>query len=405
MSLPDLSADQPSEPTPAEPETASEAAPAPEPSDHRPVADDQTQPAAPSPPPEADGAAPDQPTETPAEEGEATPPSTGRAGVDGAGPRRWFRRRPDSEGGRPLISGDDLDRLTADLHRLRSRLTQPSPDEARLRTRISIAARELASRAAPDGPEPWAGAAAGLIGDARRALEAGQVVDGWQLLRAAERQLVDGRESEELEDDLETTRLRLLELAPAAADKVPSRQPKDLGALRGIVRRVRGLLDSYLDELGRIVHQRSRMLGHVALLLWSVLILAGLAVSLGLPGSSPGRVLSSFGSYVTVVGLGVAGAVISRALAGENNRGQQVQAAMNPLLIHLFRLGLGGTAALVVVVLLQANVQGLLDASGPNAYPFALAAGFTERLADRVFASTERSCRDLAARSLGVDQS
>ena len=302
-------------------------------------------------------------------------------------------------------AGRDLERLTQGLYRLGARFVQASPLESRLRAEISVVTRELEVLTGEREARrrPWARAAAALLGDARSALEAGQVVDGWQLLRAAGRHIMEGHEVEELRGDLLLTRRRLAELAPNAAEQLPTRLAKDPEAVRGAVRRARGMLDAYLDELDRLVHQKARMLGHGAGLLASMLVLLGLAVLLNLPVDVGGTVLSGIGTYLTVLGLGMAGAVVSRAIAGETEEGHLVQASLNPVLVHLLRVSLGGAGALICLLYLQSGIQGLISATGLNAYPFALAAGFSERFVDRVFARTERSCTAMAARAVGIE--
>lgn len=321
--------------------------------------------------------------------------------------RRWWqtRRRETSEPARPLISSEDLERLTSDLYRIRSRLSQPSPQESRLRARLAVATRELEVLAADKATRrrPWAKASAALLGDTRTALEARQIIEGWQLLRAAERHMIEGRDAEELGDDLVAIRRRLSALAPNAAEALPTRRPKDPESARALTRRARAVLDAYLDELERLVHQKARMLGHAAVLLASMLIIGGALVLFDLPVDVEGTVLARFGTYTTIVGLGLAGAIVSRSIAGESEEGQLVQAAMNPTLIHVLRLSLGGAAALVLLLFLQSDLQGVVSAVGFNAYPFAVAAGFAERLVDRVFARTERSCEALAARAVGIE--
>ena len=110
------------------------------------------------------------------------------------------------------------------------------------------------------------------------------------------RHLVEDRAAEELEDQLALTRQRLAELAPEAASALPAPQASDLRGLRSTVRRVRGLLDAYLDELDRITDQRARMLGRIAVLLVGVLVMAGFAVAAGLPGAGAGEVLTRLGA-------------------------------------------------------------------------------------------------------------
>ena len=352
---------------------------------------------------------PDPAAATPPEE-EAAESTSGPAlaGVPGAvtrPPRRWWQRRTATGDPRPLIDGQDLERLTEGLYRIGSRFRQPSPQESRLRAQISVVTRELEVLAATKAERrrPWAVSAAALLGDARTALESGQVIDGWQLVRAAERHMIEARQVEELGDDLTVTKRRLDELSPGMAAQLPQRRTKDPEELRSALRRAQALLDAYLDEFERLVHQKARMLGHGAILLAGMVVLVGLAVLFDLPVDVGGTVLSGFGTYVTIVGLGMAGAIVSRAIAGESDQGYVVQASMNPMLVHLLRIGLGGAAALFVLLYLQSGIQGLIDATGINAYPFALAAGFGERIIDRVFARTQQSCAETASRMVGIE--
>jgi hypothetical protein len=318
--------------------------------------------------------------------------------------RRWFgRTKTDGSPSFAAEVSEDLERLTQGLYDFRSRLSQPSPNQSRLRAQISVATRELEVVAGDKTTRrrPWAKAAAGLLADARTALEAGQIVDGWQLVRAAERHMIEGRGVERLQDGLAVTRQRLKELAPGAPPTV--RSSKDVDVMRGAALRAKGMLDSYLDEFDRLVYQKARMLGHGAILLTTMLILMGAAVLFDLPVDVDGTVLSGISTYVTIVGLGIAGAIVSRAIAGESNEGHAVQAALNPILVHVLRIALGGASALVVLVFLQSGIQGLISAVGFTAYPFAVAAGFSERFVDRVFARTERSCAEMAARTAGLE--
>ena len=60
--------------------------------------------------------------------------------------------------------------------------------------------------------------------------------------------------------------------------------------------------------------------------------------------------------------------MISRALHGERNAGFRIVEATNPMFVILFRLGIGGVAALGVAVVLQSDLQGLFTAAGAAAY-------------------------------------
>jgi hypothetical protein len=92
------------------------------------------------------------------------------------------------------------------------RLRQPSPEEGRLRTRLALIGRELEAmcverEAAHNydgevdgvlGSEPFLMTAAALLTDARDALEAKEMVSCGELLRAAERAMLTGRDAETL---------------------------------------------------------------------------------------------------------------------------------------------------------------------------------------------------------------
>lgn len=322
--------------------------------------------------------------------------------------RRGWRLRRKGTGGPagPPDAGEAPDRFSGDLYRLGSKLSQPSPQESRLRARLAVATRELEVLAADRTTkrQPWAKAASALLGDTQAALEAGQVTEGWQLLRAAERQMIEGRDVDEVGDDLVAVRRRLQALAPEAAEALPARSPKDPESLRAITQRAHAILDGYLDELERLVHQKARMLGQVGVLLASMLILGGVIVLFDFPIDVDGTVMSNLRTYVTIAGLGVAGAIVSRAVLGDGEEGYLVQTALNPVLIHVLKLSLGGLAAVAALLFLQSDLQGVVTVVGFTTYPIAFAAGFAERFVDPVFARTERSCEAMAARAVGIDE-
>jgi hypothetical protein len=170
------------------------------------------------------------------------------------------------------------------------RLRQPSPEEGRLRTRLALIGRELEAMCVEreaahnydgevdgvPGSEPFLMTAAALLTDARDALEAKEMVSCGELLRAAERAMLTGRDAETLGVELRACNTQLSLLVP---DLVGSGRvgegPKAPAA--DAVKRQRRLLDSVLGEFDRQVSERARGLTHLAVVLWATVVMAGAA--------------------------------------------------------------------------------------------------------------------------------
>ena len=69
---------------------------------------------------------------------------------------------------------------------------------------------------------------------------------------------------------------------------------------------------------------------------------------------------------------------------------------MNPLQLVLLRLAFGGVVGLLLVVLLQAGVQDLVNVNARSAYFWAVLGGFSERWVDRLIDQVERSSQEAA---------
>lgn len=295
---------------------------------------------------------------------------------------------PDEESG--LVGGRTQAELrhvaaevTEGLHAVSRRLSQPPPQEGRLRTRLAIGVRDVEGLTAGNRRSaPWARSAVTLLADARDALESKEYVASGELIRAAERCLLEGRDEEHLEAELMRVEAQLVAVGAPPLGRRPS-QRAGVEAMRRHVRRGRVVLDTYRGEYERQLSERARGFSYAATAMWGVLTLAGVAVAIRLPDGPSGSVLRSFGAFLTVVGLGVAGAVLSASLTRRKSDGEMLE-AMNPIALVALRIGVGGLAALLTVALLQSGTQGVIDASGQKAYLFAVLAGLAERGLDRV---------------------
>ncbi len=125
--------------------------------------------------------------------------------------------------------------------------------------------------------------------------------------------------------------------------------------------------------------------------LLAVLTLGGFAALAGLAPSDSGDVLDSLGAYITVLGLAVAGAMVSIVLGGGRmtSRGEADQTDE-----LLFRIVFAALAALVLVVVLQSDTQNVVNADGQTASLWAVIGGFSERLARRFVADASRPAAD-----------
>ena len=268
-------------------------------------------------------------------------------------------------------------------------LIRPSASEGHLRTELTIAARRLdaAVRKHDALDQGWAIAAAGLIHDAGYALEQGRVSDGWQLLRAAQTEMLDGLDRRSL----------LVERASITGRELDDDESTDIEALRSEVWALRQTRNRYLAELDRRLVEDGRGLLHRAVTLVGALVLGAIGVLVTTPSSNPDDALGGIGNYLTIVGLAVTGAAVSYVLFTRNSsRSASISEVVNPLQLVLLRLAFGGVVGLLLVVLLQSGVQDLVNVSARAAYLWAILGGFSERLVDRLIDRVESSSQDAA---------
>jgi len=268
-------------------------------------------------------------------------------------------------------------------------LSRPSASEGHLRTELTIAARRIdalvrANDAYDDG---WAIAAMALIHDAGFALEQRRISDGWQLLRAAQTEMLEGLDRRNL----------LVERANISGGSLADDESVDLEELRSEVWAMRQTKNRYLAELDRRLVEGGRGLLYRGLTLFGLLILGAIGVIVTSPSSNPDDALGGIGNYLTTVGLAMTGAAVSYVVfSRSSSRSASITEVVNPLQILLLRLAFGGVVGLLLVVLLQAGVQDLVKVSAQSAYLWAVLGGFSERLVDRLIDQVENSAEEAA---------
>ena len=160
--------------------------------------------------------------------------------------------------------------------------------------------------------------------------------------------------------------------------------------------------NTYLAELDRRLTDSARQFLYQGVLLLMLLVLSGLGVWFDPQSSNPADALGSLGSYTTIVGLAMTGAAVSNVLGTRSSgRSAALSEVANPLHIMLLRLTFGGVVGLLVVVLLQADIQSLLNVAGLSAYPWAIAGGFSERFIDRAIDRAEATAEAAASDACG----
>ncbi len=272
--------------------------------------------------------------------------------------------------------------------------SKPSASESHLRAELTIVARRLDSLVMEQdaADEPWAIASMSLVHDAGAALDQRRIADGWQLLRAAETEMLDGLDAR----SLEVQRARLTSSPMVIDANAP------IERLRTEVWGIHQTRNTYLAELDRRLTDSARQFLYQGVLLLMLLVLSGLGVFFDPPSSNPADALGSLGSFTTIVGLAMTGAAVSNVLGTRSSgRSAALSEVANPLHIMLLRLTFGGVVGLLVVVLLQADIQSLLNVAGLSAYPWAIAGGFSERFIDRAIDRAESTAEAAASDACG----
>ncbi|MGA9278355.1 hypothetical protein [Ilumatobacter sp.] len=280
--------------------------------------------------------------------------------------------------------------LVSGLRTVRRHLSRPSASEGFLRTELTISARQIESliQANDAADEPWAVAAMSLLHDAAAALEQGRITDGWQLLRAARLEIVEGMDRRGL----------AVEMSNLTGGDLALDDDADIERLRTRVWAVRQTKNTYDAEVERRMFEAGRGLAHRAWLLFGVIVMGAIGVLVVSPASESDDALGSLSGYLATVGLAITGAAVSHMLFSRNStRATALSDVVNPLYILMLRLTFGGVVGLLVVVLLQADIQNLVNVAGVAAYPWAILGGFAERYVDRVIDRTETDATTAAS--------
>lgn len=302
-----------------------------------------------------------------------------------------------AEAGRSLVG------IANDLARSRRWMVRDTPNLDKLRTDLTRFAGELPGlvERGGDRAERWAPTAERLATDAAHALGRGSNLEAWSLLWASQREAIDGLRPEEVRagavETLDTARGLLEEGAVEVVEKEvePVAEAKPAEA-RSHLREARLLVDRLVLDVYRRLHQEARRVSAFAMLLVAFLVAGALATFAGVPNGGDGDALSGAGPYLTVVAFGAAGALLSLILPWREKVARPALLDfVNPVDLMILRIATGSACALIVVAVLQADVQAVLDLSSTQAYPWALAAGFSERLVDRRLAVLDAEARDL----------
>lgn len=336
------------------------------------------------------------------------PTSAGRGErVAGGGSRRDRKERRDALATAAREQARGASRSLADLSAKvagsRRGMARQTTDQARLRTQLSLFARELEALTARtrSTDAPWAVAAESLLADATQAFVAGELAESYRLLSAARRQSYDGRGRDELG-------LEAVAIEDAASAHLPeaesSRLAVQIGALKPSDRleKVRLHLAAareQVDEAAIAHDERARVaargLLHIGVLLAALIIGGAVAAWLATSLADEGEALRNLDNYLTICALGGLGVALSLLLPWRRASGRAaVLDFLNPLDVTFLRLGLGIGVAVAVVTVLQSDLQAGLDLGGVKAYPWAIAAGFSERLLDRRMAMTDAEVDD-----------
>ena len=158
-------------------------------------------------------------------------------------------------------------------------LVRPSASEGHLRTELTITARRIDSVVRDNGAhdQGWAIAAMGLIHDAGFALEQRRISDGWQLLRAAQTEMLEGLDRRSL----------LVERANISGREFTDDDTTDIEELRSEVWAMRQTKNRYLAELDRRLVEGGRGLLYRGFTLFGALVLGAIGVLVTTPSSNP----------------------------------------------------------------------------------------------------------------------
>jgi hypothetical protein len=300
-------------------------------------------------------------------------------------------------------AASSLKLVAANLARSRRWMVRDTPNGDRLRTEISRFVAELPglTRRAGKAGESWAPTAEALAVGASEALGRGDNLEAWDLLWAGEREAIDGLRPEEVRASAVTTHDRAKALLEPAAAKAADREMARIDEApakeaRTHLREGRLLVDRLSLEVYRRLHQEARRISGLSMLTLAFLLGGAVATLAGIPAADDGGALSGASPYLSVVIFGAAGAVISMILPWREKTARPVLIDfVNQVDLMVLRISLGAAFALIFVAIMQADVLSVVQIDGAKAYPWALAAGFSERLIDRRLVSLDDEARDL----------
>lgn len=289
------------------------------------------------------------------------------------------------------------------LARSRRWMVRDTPNGDRLRTEIARFAAVLPGlvERAPKSSEEWAPTAEALGVGAAEALARGDNLEAWDLLWTGQREAIDGLRPEEVRAagtaTLDAARGLLEPAAVTAAKKeLAGVEEASVRDARSKVREARLLVDRLSLDVYRRLHQEARRISAFSMLTVLFLLAGAFATLVGIPAGSDGDALSGASAYLTVVTFGAAGAVISLVLPWREKRPRPALLDfVNAVDLMILRISMGAAFALIFVAVMQAGVQDVVQIDGAQAYPWALAAGFSERLLDRRLEGLDAEARDL----------
>lgn len=228
-----------------------------------------------------------------------------------------------------------------------------------------------------------------LLDEAGRSVDRGDIGRALELVAGARRSEVDRLERAELVESARS--LAAVADDPDVAALLEAEADRADGA-RGQLASIRSAVRSAIHHEGalaargadRAAATAAAVLGAARLAL-VLIVLGALSAWIGVVDAGEGDALRNLDNYAAVVAWGGIGVVVSMILPFGRDSAGPAAAFLRPSTEMAVRLVLGITCAVAAVVVLQSGVQEVLDLTEAKAYPFAIAAGFSERLLDRRF--------------------
>ncbi len=263
----------------------------------------------------------------------------------------------------------------------------------RLEAAISVYSSELSTLIECQGGGKYREHALDLLQQARRALEEGKDDKGWRSLHAARRIEILDMDSDELWVEAHAIRTEANEKLKnwrkeAVNNILDFKSDQSQTLTHAQVYRARMILGEHFDNVYHKLALFASKMTFLSILLFIAIAALIVVVWLDLPSADPASALGDWKKLIVIVMLGVLGATLSVTLTVVRETGRipqvihhEVEALVRPLV--------GAASAAIVVIVLESGIIGITVLSGAYAYPFAIAAGFTERLVTRVMKGIE----------------